>query len=260
MVKKILLGSVIAVGLVGCGGSGNNTGSSFVWGVNALPNQGSLTINANGAVVLNNLTYASSSGLFTAIGSGTTAPTFLTNSNNVQLASGTYNFIGGDYYTIFALGGANAQYLVVYPTDVTPPPTNDGRVITINASVLQPSVDVYATLSGSVQGAALVTSLSPFSPQTELELPVGTYDIQYKTAGSNVNTPALVDIPGVTVTAAGTATNIQLVSIADSQSGTQFPQQAMPTLSFPVVTGAALPRPAAHAIVIGHPGMTSFPK
>jgi len=259
MFKRILAGSIVVAALVGCGGSGGGSGTSFAYGVNAIPNIGTVSITANGSLVLNAAAYGASSSSFVGVNSGANSSIFLTNSSSTQLASGSTTFTGGDYYTTYAVGGSVNQYVFVYPTDVSAPNANFGKLIFVNASVLQPSVDVYVTLSGATQGPAVITSMTPFNSGQETlnQLPVGTYDVQFKAAGtSNV----LVDEPTVTIGNAPTTNEIQIVGISDSPTGSATAQSALPIVSIPVVAGAIAPRTMGHPIIVGHPGMTAFPK
>ena len=259
MIKRILAGSFAALVLVGCGGGGSNSGTSLAYGVNACPNVGSLSITANGTAVLNSAAYGSSSSAFVSVNAGANSSIFLTNSGSTQLASGSTTFTSGSYYTTWAIGNAINQYVFVYPQDVAAPTANFGKLVFVNGSVLQPSVDVYVTLSGNTQGPANISSMTPFNSgvETPAQLAVGTYDVQFKVAGT---TTVLVDIPAVTIGSTPASNEIQIVGIADSPTGSATAQQALPIISVPVIAGASAPRELGHPTVIGHPNMTSFPK
>lgn len=257
--KKWILGSaVLALTITGCGGGSGSSGTAYVVGVNTLPNEGSLSITANGSLILNSAAYGTSSSSFVAIDAGNAAPVFLTNSGSTQLASGTTNFITGDYYAAYAIGNTSNQFVFLYPVDVAAPTkANTGNLIFVNASVLQPTVDVYITPTGGVQGTAAITSMTPFnSGQVLTNIPVGTYDIQFKIANTQT---VLVDQPSITVGTASATNEIQIVGIADAQTGSSTAQIAAPVIPVPVVATASAPRNMGHATVLGHPGMTSFP-
>jgi len=257
MIKRILAGSILAMVIVGCGGSGGSSGTSYVMGVNALPNVGTVSITANGTVALNNAGFAANASTFVGVNSGNNASIFLTNSTSTQLASGTTTFTAGDYYTAYALGNSVNQYVFIYPIDVSSPAVSSGRFIFVNASTLQPSVDVYVTLVGSAQGAPIITSMTPFnSGQESASLPVGTYDVQFKAAGTST---VLVDEPSVTIGTSSTTNEIQIVGITDSPTGSATAQYTLPVIPVPVVATASKPVNMGHGIVVGHPGMTSFP-
>jgi hypothetical protein len=263
MIKRILAGSILALGLIGCGGSGNNSGTCYVYGINAISNLGSLSITANGTTVVSGAAYQASSSAFVSTNAGTDALLYLTNSSNSQLASGSTTFTSGDYYTAYAIGNAINQYLFVYETNVTPPTTaNTGRLIFVDASIAQPSVDIYITLSGGVQGSAAIRSLTPFTTGLAAEvdnLPTGTYDVQFKVAGT---TTVLVDEPSVTIGTTAATNEVQIVGISDTVPTTgATTQAALPVISVPFIAGSTFPRVKnSHPIVIGHPGMTEFPK
>jgi hypothetical protein len=226
--------------------------------VNALPNSGAVSITADGTLILSNAAFSASSSAFVAVNAGTSAPVFLTNAASTQLASGTTTFISGDYYTAYALGNTSNQFVFLYPTDVSAPTTaNSGKLIFVNASTLQPSVDVYVTLSGNAQGAASITSMTPFNSGQEVSsLTAGTYDVQFKVAGT---TNVLIDEPSVVIGTTPATNEIQIVAITDAQTGSSTPQFALPVVPVPVVASAAAPKNMGHAIVLGHPDMTSFP-
>ena len=263
MVKRILAGTILALGLIGCGGGGSSSGTSYVYGVNAISNLGSLSITANGTTVMSGAAYQASSSSFVATNAGTDALLYLTNSSNTQLASGSTTFTGGDYYTAYAIGNAINQYLFVYETNVTPPATaNTGRLIFVDASIAQPSVDIYITPSGGVQGSASIRSLTPFTTGLAAEvdsLAAGVYDVQFKVAGTST---VLVDEPTVTIGTTAATNEVQIVAISDTVPTTgATTQAALPIVSVPVVAGSTFPKThASRPIVIGHPGMTSFPK
>jgi hypothetical protein len=258
MVKRILASSLAAILLAGCGGGGGNSGSAYIKGVNAIPNLGSVSITANGSVILNNSGYLSASSSFVGAGSGTSATIFLTNSSNTQLASGTTTLSNGDYYTAFAIGNAINQYVFIYPTDVSAPAVNTAKVSFVNCSVLQPSVDVYIAPQGATTlGTAAISSMTPFNSGQEVtSLTAGTtYTVQFNVAGTNVSL-------GETTVTTGTtpATNeIQLIAITDSPTGTTPGQTILPAIAVPVVVGASSPKKIASPMVIGHPNMTLFP-
>lgn len=263
MIKRILAGSILALGLVGCGGGGSSSGTSYVYGVNAISNLGALSITANGTTLLNGAAYQGVTSGFIGVNAGTDALLYLTNSSNTQLASGSTTFTNGGYYTAYAIGNAINQYLFVYPTDVTAPASGTGKLIFVDASTAQPSVDIYVTLSGGVQGAAKIASLTPFTAGTGAEvsgLAAGTYDVQFKIAGTST---VLVDEPAVTVASAST-NDIQVVGISDTVtttgSVTSTTQAALPLISVPVSATATKVNLKNHPMVVGHPGMTSFTK
>ena len=259
MVKRILAGSLAALLLVGCGGGGSNSGSAYVYGVNAIPNAGAVSITANGGVVLNNAAYLSTSSAFVSVSAGSNATVFLTNSSSTQLASGSTTLTAGDYYTTFAIGNAVNQYVFVYPTDVSAPAANTAKISFVNSSILQPSVDVYVAPQGAATlGTAAISSMTPFnSGQQVTGLTAGTvYTVQFNVAGTNVSLGSTTVTTGTTP-----ATNeIQLVAITDSQTGTSPAQTILPPIAIPVVAGATAPKNIVRPVVIGHPGMTSFPK
>jgi len=259
MRKWILASGVVALAIAGCGGGGSNSGTAFVMGVNALPNVGAVSITANGTLILSNGSFQQPSSAFVAVNAGTSAPIFLTNSASTQLASGTTTFVAGDYYSAFALGNTANQFVFIYPIDVTGPTTaGDGNLILVNTSVLQPTVDVYITLTGNVQGPASITSMTPFSSGQEIaNLPAGTYDVQFKIAGTQT---VLVDQPAITIGTDPTTSEIQIVGICDNTTGSATAQTNTPVIPVPVVASAARPRNMGHAVVLGHPEMTSFPK
>jgi hypothetical protein len=260
IMRKWILGSgIVALAVAGCGGGSGNSGTAFVMGVNALPNVGAVSITANGTLILSNASFGQPSSAFVAVNAGTAAPIFLTNSSSTQLASGTTTFGSGLYYSAFALGNTANQFVFIYPVDVTGPTTSgDGNLIFVNASVLQPAVDVYVTPVGGVQGPPQLTSMTPFNSGQQLaNLPAGTYDVQFKTAGTAT---VLVDQPSITVGSDPTTNEIQIVGISDNTTGSATAQTNTPVIPVPVVAAAARPRNIGHAIVVGHPEMTSFPK
>lgn len=260
MVKRILAALGLALGIVGCGGSGGSSGTSFVTGVNAIPNVGAVSITANGTVVLSDAPFGTNSATFVGVNAGAGAQLFLTNSGSTQLASGLTTFTANQYYTAYALGAAPAgvvssAYVFVYPTDVSQPPANEGNLIFVNSSTMV-AVDVYATLSGSVIGAPVESGLSPFNSGVEATLAVGTYTIQFNQAG----TGTVLTTETVTIGATPSTNEIQVIGITDNQTGTTPAQFVMPPIPVPVVAGAAKPANMGHPIVVGHPGMTSFPR
>lgn len=259
MIKRFLTGSILAIVLVGCGGSGGSSGTSLVYGVNACPNVGALSITANGALVLNNAAYAATSSAFVGVNAGTNATIFLTNASSTQLASGSTTLTTNAYYTAFAIGNAINQYIFIYPTDVAPPTAGFGKLIFVNSSILQPSVDVYVTPSGGTQGPPVLTSMTPFNSGVEPATPLaaGTYDVQFKVAGT---TTLLLDEPSVVIGTTPTSNEIQIVGITDSQTGAATLQAALPVIPVPVIVGATPPRTMGRPVVVGHPNMTEFPK
>ena len=258
MIKRILAASAVVIGLVGCGGSSSGTGTAYVYGINAVPNVGTVSITANGALVLNGAAYAASSSAFVSVTAGSNAAIFLTNSSNSQLASGLYNFVSPNYYATYALGTSTNPYLFIYPTDVSTPAANTGRLIFVNASVLQPAVDVYITPSGQATGTAAISSMTPFTSGREVNgLAPGTYDVQFRAAGTAT---VIVDEPAVVIGTSPTTNEIQLVGIADTQTGAATAQAALPVIPLPVIATATAPKTMGHATVLGHPNMTSFPK
>jgi len=259
MVKRILAGSILALGLIGCGGSGGSSGTAYVYGIDALPNVGTVSITAAGSVVLNSAAYEATSSAFVGVSSGTNASIFLTNSASTQLASGSTTFTSGEYYSTFAIGNLVNQYVFVYPTDVSAPVANAAKLSFVNCSVLQPSVDVYVAVLGSATlGTPVISSMTPFNSGQEVQNLVAgqSYTVQFNVAGTNVSL-------GTTTITTGTtpATNeIQLLAITDSQTGVSPAQSIMAPIAIPVVAGAVAPARMGHPVVIGHPNMTSFPK
>jgi hypothetical protein len=248
MIKRILAGSILAMILIGCGGSGGSSGTCFVYGVNALPNIGAVSITANGTLVMSDAGFGSSSSTFVATNAGTQAPVFLTNSSSTQIASGTTNFTDGDYYTAYALGNTQNNFVVIYPTDVSAPTANTGKLIFVNASVLQPSVDIYITLTGATQGVASLTSITPFNSGQEIaNLAPGTYDVQFKTAGTQ---NVLIDEPTVTIGTTASSNEIQIVGITDNVTASTPAQFALPIIPVPVVASASAPRNMGRPMVI----------
>ncbi len=258
MVKRMLAGSLVAILLIGCGGGGGNSGTAHVYGVNAIPNLGTVSITANGSVILNGAGYLSTSSAFVGVGSGTNATIFLTNSSGTQLASGSTTLTAGDYYSAFSIGNAVNQYVFVYPTDVSAPTANTAKISFVNCSVLQPSIDVYVAPQGATTlGTAAISSMTPFNSGQEVSgLNAGTvYTVQFNVAGTNVSLGSTTVTTGTTP-----ATNeIQLVAITDSQTGTSPAQTVLPVIPVPVIAGAGAPKNQAKPMVVGHPGMNAFP-
>jgi hypothetical protein len=256
--KKWFFGSaVVALVIAGCGGGGSNSGTASIIGVNALPNVGAISITANGTLILSNAGFDTPGAAFVSVNAGTSAPIFLTNSSSTQLASGTSTFTAGNYYSAFALGDSSNQFVFIYPVDVSSPASNTGKLILVNASVLQPTVDVYITLSGNPQGTAAISSMTPFNSGKEVSgLATGTYDVQFKIAGT---TTVLVDQPSVVIGTSSATNEIQIVGLTDNTTGSASAQVATPVIPVPVVSSASKPRNMGKATVLGHPEMTSFP-
>jgi len=259
MVKRILSGGLLALALtiVGCGGSTNGSGTAYVYGVNADPNVGSVTITANGTAVLTNAGYGASSSGYTTVSGGANAQVYVTNASGQQLAGTTFisGFVGGNSYSIFAWGNSANQSVAIFPIDVSVPATGLCRLMFTNTSVYQPSVDVYVTTQTSPAGLTPNRSgLGPFNSGFTSEvnnITPGTYNIIFTQAGTQT---ILASQTGLTVgtTLSGTGANaITLVGITDSQ-GTTVPalQQTITPIVFNAVSGAAPPSMNAKPIVI----------
>ncbi|MDR3691646.1 MAG: hypothetical protein P4L46_19865 [Fimbriimonas sp.] len=262
MIKRILAGTIGALVLVGCGGS-SNSGTAFVYGVNADPNVGNVSILANGSTVLSGASYASSSSSFVNISSGANAAVYVTNSTGQQLAGTTYlsGFTTGNYYNIYAYGSSSNQSIAILPVDVSLPinPTDPGgtygRIMFTNTSVYQPSVDVYVTTQSSVAGLTpTVSGLTAFNSGFTTEknnIAPNTYNVIFTTAGTQ-NVIATVSGLNVSTVTSGSGENlISVVGITDAQ-GTTTPalQQALTPIIFQPVSGAIAPSANVRPMII----------
>ena len=257
MAKRILAGLFVALSMIGCGGGSGTGGTANALGVNADPNVGSVTISANGTSVLNNVGYGSASSGFVAVNTGTNAQIYVTNNVGTQLAGTTFlsGFTAGQYYAIFAYGGSTNQSVAVLPVDVTEPTSGASRLIFVNTSVYQPSVDVYVTTQTLPTGLnpnvkALSAFNSGFASEVNKITP-GTYNVIFTQAGTMtvVATQANVTVGNVL---AGTGANaITLVGMTDAP-GSTVPalQQTITPIVLNAVAGAVVPKAGSRATII----------
>lgn len=269
MLKRVLVGSVAAGVLIGCGGGSGDNGSSYVMGVNAIPNVGAISITANGSQVLSDANFGTNSSQFVAINAGSGAQLYMeTYPGSVQLSAGVTNFVANDYYAAYGLGSApggtvTSAYVFIYPTLVAQPPVNEGYLIFVNCST-QVAVDVYATLTGNTQSTTpTISALTPFnsgvtptSGGTPVPMAVGTYTVNFNLAG----TSTVLLSETVTIGTTPTTDEIQIVGLTDNLTSQTPAQYLLPIVPVPVVSSAGLPRNMGHPIIVGHPGMTSFPR
>jgi len=257
MLKRIIAGAFAALIVVGCGGGSNTSGDASIYAINANPDIGSITITANGTVVLNTAAYNTTSSSAVTVSSGTGASVFLTNGSNTQLASGTFTFTGGDYYALYAIGNGTSQYIINAPIDVSPPTSitvaTPGRLIFTNASVTTVAVDVYVAPSSTVVLTGLqpvIFSLTPFNSgfPAEVNVAPNTYNIFFCASG----TQTILATTSATVT----SNTIQLLGVTDiaPASTTTSPTQAAITpISINPVTGALPPSSTAKTqVIVGH--------
>jgi len=255
MVKRILAGTIGALILVGCGGSGSS-GTAFVYGVNADPNVGGVTITANGTPVLSNAGFATSSSSFVTVSSGANAQVFATNSTGGQLAGTTFaaGFLGGQYYSVYAYN-SSAGALAILPVDVTQPPAGVGRVMFTNTSVFAPSVDAYVTTqtvpTGLVPNASGVGVFNSGFASEVNNIPPGTYNVIFTQSGTQNIVATASGVAVATVTTGAGENVINVVGITDAP-GTTTPalQQALTPIIYLPVTGATAPSFAARPIII----------
>jgi len=251
MRRKLLAITGLAVLLAGCGGSSNNSGSSFLFGVNAIPNYGTVSVIANATSILTNAQYAVTSSAWVSTASGNGSLVYLTNSGNIQLASLTTNLATNGYYVVYAIGNTSTQTLMVVPLALQSIPTSgDGRLVFANASVQQPSADVYVTAPGaSISGVVPTeTSVTPFSSGVNIDEPAGTYEVRFTQAGTQ---NVIGDFATVVVPSSGPS-QVQVLAITDSQTGSATPQQTLPVISSQLQPGSPLVAKHVHSIVSLH--------
>jgi hypothetical protein len=256
MDKKLFAGLVVGLVLTGCGGSSNNSGSSYLWGVNAIPNEGNVSIVGNGTPVLTGGGYNITSSAWVTAAAGSGSLVYITNSSNTQLASLTYTLTSNEYYIIYAYGNTNTQEVMIVPQALLPPATGLGRLIFANASALQPSVDVYVgptgtALTAATKVASSVTALSS-GGAAHYDLAPGSYDVWYLTAGAPQTSTPLVDFnaAGTSITVVSTgSTQIQSLAIGDSQTGATSAQQPLAVVAASASTSSPLDAQTAHSVL-----------
>ena len=243
--------------LIGCGGGSGSGGTANVYGVNADPNVGNITITANGSSVLNNVGYGLTSPGFVGVSSGTNGSVFVTNSSGTQLAGTTLisGLVTGNYYAIYAYGSSLNQSVAVLPLDVSVPLSGQSRLIFTNTSVVQPSVDIYVTTQTTPSGLTPTrTSVAAFNSgfSTELgNLAPGTYNVIFTQAGTQ-NIVATQSGLTVGTTLSGTGANaITIVGVTDAQ-GTASPatQQTIAPIVLNAVSGATAPTVGVKPIIV----------
>ncbi len=247
MAKRIFLSSFIALAVIGCKGGDDNVGTANVYGVNADPNQGAITILANGSTVLNSGAFGATSGTFTTVSSGSNAAVIVSKSDGTSLAQTNFlsGFLNSTYYAIYAYGGASSQSADIMPLDVSQPPATLCRLMFTNTSVIQPSVDVYVTTQASPSGLLPTRSgVSAFNSGFTSEvnnIAPGTYNVFFTQAGNQTIVATSAVTLGTTPAGAG-ANEIALVGIADAPGATiPILQQAIPSILLSAVTGATAP-------------------
>ena len=257
MGKRLFLGSLALLTVFGCGGGSGNGGTANVYGINADPNVGNVTITANGSTVLNNVGYGLTSPGFIAVGSGANASVFVTNSAGTQLAGSTLiaGFLTNNYYASIAYGSSSNQSVAILPVDVSEPTSGQARILFANTSVFVPSVDVYVTTQTVTTGLTPTASSigvfnSGFASEVNNIVP-GTYNVFFTQAGTQ---NIVASESGVTVgtTLAGTGANaITMLAITDAQ-GTTTPaaQQTLTPIVFNAVAGATPPTNGVRPIVV----------
>jgi|GEM_PF-1774413 len=257
MAKRIFAGVCVALALVGCGGGSGNGGTANALGVNADPNVGSVTITANGTSVLNNVGFGSASPGFVAVNTGTNAQIYVTNNVGTQLAGTTYlsGFTQGQYYALFAYGSSNNQSIAILPMDVTEPTSGNARMMFVNTSVVQPSVDVYVTTQTTPTGLApTIRSVGAFNSGFSSEvnnLAPGTYNVLFTQAGTQTVVATQLNVTVGNVLSGTGANAITLVGMSDAQ-GSVNPaiQQTLTPIVLNAVAGAVAPAFGARATII----------
>ena len=261
MVKRILAGTLAALVLVGCGGSGNS-GTAFAFGVDAAPDQTGISITANGSTVLSNASFTTPSPQWISVSSGTNATIFATNSAGQQYAGGLYppGFISGNYYYMYAYGNNNTTgQLAVLPIDVSPPAAGTCRVMFVNVSANQQtaSVDVYLNPSTAVAPTPPATAFginannSGATTQAEFNnIPPNTYNVYFCLAGTQTVVASYPNVTlGSTLTGAGENV-IQVIAMTDAPGTTRtVTQQALAPIVVTPVTGTSSPLPSVRPFI-----------
>jgi hypothetical protein len=122
-------------------------------------------------------------------------------------------------YTAWVLGELSNAKLVVTPETQFTPSTGDAGLRAVHGAYTAGTVDVYITAPGTTLTSSVSPTISGFTFGTVsdyLSVPPGTYEVQITATGTQ--TPVLITVPSVTLTAGSISTAIAVDATSEQGS------------------------------------------
>lgn len=214
MIAAVIVG---IAALIGCGGSGSSSYSSFVRVLHASPNAPNVDVLVDDRMVVQDLAYADFAG-YLGVASGHRNVKVRATGTTTTVIDAGVDLSPRQSYTVIAAGFLAQIDPIVLLDDRSAPPTGKVNVRVVHAAASAPEVDVYVVPAGaSIDTATPVLEDVPFRAASGY-LPVnpGRYDLFVTVAGTK---NIAISANDVTITAGQART---VVALDAKGGGTPF--------------------------------------
>jgi hypothetical protein len=178
-----MLGAVLALGLVGCGGDGSDDARLVV--LHASPDAPAVDVRVDGDTVINALSFGSASDSI-PVNAGARAVAVNAAGTDTTVIAANLELAKDTGYLVVASNKVARIAPIVAVIDGVRPESGQAKVRVLHGAPSAPAVDVYVVAPGaSINSATPVLSGVPFAAISGyLTVPAGSYDVKVTLAGT----------------------------------------------------------------------------